>query len=133
RHGEGDAERRVQEIAPPDIALFRLISEKHTINAVQEAFAVARTGSGHTELPCVPLSQFDAPWRIRMAGEKIKGWLTLSMDLAEILVGVHGPQEASCREGVIADTTDGLDADRIGFQFLVARELRHLQLASHNG
>ncbi len=76
------------------------------------------------------LRKLDALRRVRVAGEEVEAGVGGAADRAEIRVGRHGLQEATRRIGVETSLAAGLDADGVGLQLLVARELREPQLAA---
>ena len=65
-----------------------------------------------------------------MAGEEVEAGVGRAADRAEIGVGGHGLQEAAGGIGVEACLAARPDADRVGLELLVARELRQPQLAA---
>ena len=76
------------------------------------------------------LRQLDALRRVGVARQEVEAGIGRAGDAAQVAVGGHRLQEARRRERIVAGAARGLDADRVGLELLVARELREPELAA---
>lgn len=136
RHGEGDAQPRMQEGASAHVSLGRVVAVENALDGGKITRLVALAAVGGQEGACVPLRGGDAFGRRGMGGGEI--------DAIGIVVAVHHAriqrrlplqrgQEGDRRARVVARLGHDPDADGIGFEFLLARELRHLRAREVDG
>lgn len=92
--------------------------------------AVGYAGSLGAELACMALRQLDALRRVGMARQEVEIGVARPADAAHLAVGGHRLQKTPGGERVEAGLAAGLDADGVGLQFLVARELCEAKLAA---
>ena len=119
----------MQERAAANVAFLRRIAEQQAVYAGEEGGAIGGSTVRRAELPGMHARQLDALRRIRMAGEEVQVGIGGAADAAEIRVVGHRLKEPGSRIGIVAGKLAGLDADRVGFKLLIARELREPQLA----
>ena len=65
-----------------------------------------------------------------MRRQEVEIWIVGLKRIAELGVGIHRLQETGGSEGVVAGPGDVVDAERVGLQFLFARELGKAELAA---
>src|SRR5690554_2168827 len=123
----------MQEAVATDITLVWFVAENQAINTREELIAVLGPVTGRTEFLRMLLRQLNAPWRVRVTRKEVQAGVAGAAYVPQLLVAVHGAQEASRCIRIKPGAADGADPDIVSFKLLVSRELRKLQLAAYHG
>ncbi len=126
-HGEGDAAGRVQEIAPVDHALRRIVAIHHAVDRGQERIAVA--GAGRAGGRGLIGGALDARCGVGMGARPFgQGSCIARQPLVEAVLRGQAFEHGGERRRVIACAHQILDAQIVRLRFLPARIAERRQL-----
>ncbi len=131
RRAEADTQRTV-EIAPaPDHAVAWIVAIGQALDRSEPAIGVALADAGRADLAGCRGDGGDALGRLRMAGEDVEPLVVGALVLAAAAEGgvaAERGEEAAGAIGIVAGAGNVADADLVGGQFLLARELGEREL-----